>query len=1104
MELIVGVGEHFSSRFGNHAGKMLAHVFGPLCDFISQQLPIDLFPDVESKTRIGAKLALMGYLDGYMHGTLGMLVTCSRARAVQSLVGKYGWRKTSETRLRYRAWVTLHSGGEAPPAVLRDPSKIAKRNQDVRYTLFICDGRPKYRGDRSPLLAAQSCIPSDCGRDRGHRMGFLLLSLLLQAIAESPLTKHLEPGVVVAILHELDGNEPAPSHITVKPKPKPKPKRKSKAAQPSAHDDTPAAEPMVVTVTPAAKAAVAAVLRAVAHGMKPALELLDAWQEAAAAAAVGAGLRGPNDAPVLMPPDLLTWLQANVQEREDVEEAEEAEVAEEEEAQEEEAQEEEVQLRLLLQEEAMRVALGALEPTSSAGAATCSLPAALTGGLLQSSGAPSQPPPASDTVASPALDVAVDCRIASGAAPSAQFGHLVWMEEQEAAAAAAAAEPWAGGGGLAAGAAAQQSLPSSAGCPLMRPVAASAASLATLEAGPGQPAACLTRQPTYPHGPALNTSAATVSPVEAARAHLRAALHAYCSTVFAAARSGVHVDVPPAPGSLDGYLLFEHDLIRRVTATALASATVVSPTAAAPAAAVAATLAAGPAGVADLTYATAVDGPAGAGMSFAPPPLPTQGLLAPSPHELLTPDPVNRRSRPFPAPLAHEQPAPTTTALEQALAPAQHALHASLQAQQPQHASLRALAAADTAPGAAPIPGLVTPAPVAAAVLPTAVPAATAHMGMSVGADVSTAAMIEYLCNLGAPHPGPHSASHTQWPSTPGLIDAATAAALGPGSGAGPFGARAAPGPAPTYGPGPVAAPEMDPAFEAAPTPSLSNPAPPPSAASSVAPVKPASRAAAPTAAYVKLAAGAFKAAGGKKTEAQRLAELRAKNKAAHQAQGRPRRARQFGRTVQPDPAELPSHKPQATGDDADADPEFVPATGKTRQVRGAAAKGRAAPKDQDQARAQALANAQAKSKAAADATLDAEVAGAAARAPARDRASGDEGVAPLLQPPDGSGGGWARPGGALWGRGKVRPVAPPTHGDCQGPGEDEDEDEDEPPSKRLCNGEPRGYSESVAGPHGWACSTGPDGSPSRGLPPSLGGLGRGKVYFPQQAEESV
>ncbi|KAG2501230.1 hypothetical protein HYH03_001038 [Edaphochlamys debaryana] len=301
-ELCVSLEEYFSQLFKADAPHCLKLVFEPLCVLISTGRPVRLATDPATlrtsavvQEQYVVFLLFISYLDCYMHGTAGMLSRSPEVEGIEVLVGSQGWRRSSDVRACIERWSRQHAARgfenealrDAIEAILsdgfaRDPSNIAKRDKgDIRFPYMCSGGRPKICGERSSKLAELSCIPPSCGRNKGCRLGFQPVSDLLQATytvfekLDSKTRTAVKP-LIGDLLLELDGKGMR-----------------------------------VEGVPEAVRAAVAASVIECARGWIDAVDYMDQWREAAQQSAVLAGLRGPEDAPVLLTPlDALQRMQA--------------------------------------------------------------------------------------------------------------------------------------------------------------------------------------------------------------------------------------------------------------------------------------------------------------------------------------------------------------------------------------------------------------------------------------------------------------------------------------------------------------------------------------------------------------------------------------------------------------------------------------------------------------------------------------------------------------------------------------------------------------------------------------------------------------------------
>ncbi|KAG2489227.1 hypothetical protein HYH03_012249 [Edaphochlamys debaryana] len=289
MEMCRGLEEHFARAFGVQAPAALSLVFEQLRAFVSSAAPIRVTDVTPEELRSGAvtqqerllqhvvSRIFLSFLDTFLHGTAGMLSRPAAAGAVEALVGPLGWRKTSDVRACFVQWSSsdglgsLLRGMPLGFSFLRDPTHIAQRDQaDARFPYLCSAGRPKIFGKRFTQLTQLSCIPKSCGRDRGCRLGFLVLSDMLQAVCS--IIESADPGIksyvkplIGDLLLELDGKGPR-----------------------------------VEGVPDAVRIAVATAMASCARGWREAGERMDAWREAVQQSAVLAGLRGADDAPVLL------------------------------------------------------------------------------------------------------------------------------------------------------------------------------------------------------------------------------------------------------------------------------------------------------------------------------------------------------------------------------------------------------------------------------------------------------------------------------------------------------------------------------------------------------------------------------------------------------------------------------------------------------------------------------------------------------------------------------------------------------------------------------------------------------------------------------------
>ncbi|KAG2489219.1 hypothetical protein HYH03_012241 [Edaphochlamys debaryana] len=271
-------------------------VIEPLSVLISEARPVRLSTSVENLRQSAVVQEqyvifqlFLSFLDTFFHGTGGMLNRPDGTDAVEALAGPQGWRRSSEVRACVEAWARSQSLAGPQEAIaaeeqqeaqrllsrvaLRDPAHVAKRTQgDARFPYMCSGGRPKIGGARLTRLSQLSCIPKSCGRDRGCRLGFLVLSDLLQTVyalleALDPKLRASVKPLIGDLLLELDGKGPR-----------------------------------VEGVPDAVRAAVAAATASCARGWREAAERMDAWREAVQQSAVLAGLRGADDAPVLLTP----------------------------------------------------------------------------------------------------------------------------------------------------------------------------------------------------------------------------------------------------------------------------------------------------------------------------------------------------------------------------------------------------------------------------------------------------------------------------------------------------------------------------------------------------------------------------------------------------------------------------------------------------------------------------------------------------------------------------------------------------------------------------------------------------------------------------------
>ncbi|KAG2489215.1 hypothetical protein HYH03_012239 [Edaphochlamys debaryana] len=273
----------------------------PLSVLISEARPVLLSTSVETLQNSAvaqeqhvAFYLFLSYLDTFFHGTGGMFDRPDGTDAVEALAGPQGWRRSSEVRACVEAWARSQSLSGPQEAIaaeeqqeaqrllsrvaLRDPTHVAKRTQgDARFPYMCSGGRPKIGGARLTRLSQLSCIPKSCGRDRGCRLGFLVLSDLLQTVyalleALDPKLRASVKPLIGDLLLELDGKGPR-----------------------------------VAGVPDAVRIAVAAATASCARGWREAGERMDAWREAVQQSAVLAGLRGADDAPVLLAPHQALW-----------------------------------------------------------------------------------------------------------------------------------------------------------------------------------------------------------------------------------------------------------------------------------------------------------------------------------------------------------------------------------------------------------------------------------------------------------------------------------------------------------------------------------------------------------------------------------------------------------------------------------------------------------------------------------------------------------------------------------------------------------------------------------------------------------------------------
>ncbi|KAG2489229.1 hypothetical protein HYH03_012251 [Edaphochlamys debaryana] len=287
VELCKGLEEHFTGFLGASAPHCLNLVFEPLRVLISGRPvrydvdPLGLRASAVSQEQHVVFHMFLAYVDLFLNGTGGMLARPAAADAVEALVGPLGWRNNSDVRACFVQWAnrvqpggTPANPGEAQEALpLRDPTHMGQRLAgDARFPYLCSAGRPKVFGKRFIQLPQLSCIPKSCGRDRGCRLGFLVLSDMLQAVcaiieALDAQTKTQVKPLIGDLLLELDGKGPR-----------------------------------VEGVPDAVRAAVAAAMASCARGWREAGERMDAWREAVQQSAVLAGLRGADDAPVLLTP----------------------------------------------------------------------------------------------------------------------------------------------------------------------------------------------------------------------------------------------------------------------------------------------------------------------------------------------------------------------------------------------------------------------------------------------------------------------------------------------------------------------------------------------------------------------------------------------------------------------------------------------------------------------------------------------------------------------------------------------------------------------------------------------------------------------------------
>ncbi|KAG2493746.1 hypothetical protein HYH03_007969 [Edaphochlamys debaryana] len=163
----------------------------------------------------------------------------------------------------------------------RDPTTIAVHGADARFPSKAPEGRLKVCSGSRDKLQDLSLIPSDCGRDKGHLLGFTLAGDYLQALLDWEAQnvrgqdrKSLTADQRVALIREQDGQAGATAGMAI---------------------------PDFI------REGYAAVRADCQRGWAVAIPVMDAWRDAAARVAVATGLRGPDEAAVLHPPQLKAW-----------------------------------------------------------------------------------------------------------------------------------------------------------------------------------------------------------------------------------------------------------------------------------------------------------------------------------------------------------------------------------------------------------------------------------------------------------------------------------------------------------------------------------------------------------------------------------------------------------------------------------------------------------------------------------------------------------------------------------------------------------------------------------------------------------------------------